>query len=1052
MGKGEKWIIENYEGIVSNCKKGKEGLAIAVRRGTYISIEKVSEDYENILSVSIKYPETSLRIIVCHGPQEDDETEVRQTFFENLAVEVERGRATDETPILVGDLNAKISPTDNDLSADSFNGKMLREMIVQTDLNVVNFQKEAIGKWTRIQQNKKGVAKSVLDYVLVDEMTKSRVVDFIVDEEKCMTPFRTTKTQKSVVTVTHSDHCTITITLDFPKGVVKNKSFKRKVWNLNAEGYAKFKEVSENPMTVNPGTNTNSYYENWLSKLLSLMGQCFTKKTVGRGPNQALNRLSHSRKNIRRILQNESKRGKVQRAVVKKYFEILKKKEMERIERKKAATLKKTISLLTEDEKFSPEGYWKLKKSVSKGKEQVKSASVVCNGNVEVTGEELIKEEYRKEFEFRLRNRVPHDEWKQYTANVNEIMKILLKSEYTVTPLFTLEELRKAISKLRKGKSPGHDQIPAEIFINAGTGLLVELLKVLNQIKAKKVVPEQFNWVDITTIYKNKGSKKELVNYRGIFLTIIVKKILENMVKDRMKEQLEKINKLQGGARSNRSPPDNLFLLYACRDHQIYKNRPLYMTAYDFEQAFDSLWLQDCVLSLRDLGVPLDILHLIYNLNKEAKFTVKTPYGATTRTVVQDIVEQGTVLGPVLCSSSTAEYCGTNTGVAVLDTIVSSLLWVDDTADLSTCKHDAEDSHENAVLFGRKKKTPYSKKKCKTMVINGKKKDLPADLFIENFKLDAVQKIVYLGDVVNSKGSNSDLIADRIQRGKSAMIRTEALVRETRLGVYTISVHLLLYQSLFISAMTFNSQAWSNVKVSEINELEKLQLKCLKKILQVPTSTPNSFTFLEFGQLPVRYILHRNQLTFLYHIVHLDDNDPVKRMWESQRRLKGEKNWWFAVEISMQKYGITLEDVNSKSKDSFKNYIKKKIREEALSDLGKECASKSKTKHLVYDSLNPQDYLNKMYPKQAKAIFQARSSTLDIKEHRPYRFNDLKCRLCHKEDETLQHIVNCGKNDVVDAKVVFDDGISNATCEELVVISLRIVNFLEGLKLNESSS
>ena len=146
------------------------------------------------------------------------------------------------------------------------------------------------------------------------------------------------------------------------------------------------------------------------------------------------------------------------------------------------------------------------------------------------------------------------------------------------------------------------------------------------------------------------------MNYRGIFLTIIVKKIFKNMLKVRMLEQLEKVNKLQGGARSNRSPPDNLFLLYACRDHQMYKNKPLYMTAYDFEQAFDSLWLQDCVLSLRNLGVPLDILHLIYNLNKEAKFTVKTPYGTTSRTGVQDIVEQGTVLGPILCSSSTAEY------------------------------------------------------------------------------------------------------------------------------------------------------------------------------------------------------------------------------------------------------------------------------------------------------------------------------------------------------------------------------------------------------------
>ena len=55
----------------------------------------------------------------------------------------------------------------------------------------------------------------------------------------------------------------------------------------------------------------------------------------------------------------------------------------------------------------------------------------------------------------------------------------------------------------------------------------------------------------------------------------------------------------------------------------------LYITAYDFEQAFDSLWLQDCILSLHALGVPEYILKLIYNLNREAEITVKTPYGLT---------------------------------------------------------------------------------------------------------------------------------------------------------------------------------------------------------------------------------------------------------------------------------------------------------------------------------------------------------------------------------------------------------------------------------------
>ena len=102
LGKGEKWHGDQYEGIVSNCKKGKEGLAVAVRFGTYVSMEKVSNDYDNILAVSVKYPECTLRVIVCHGPQEDDETEIRQSFFENVAVEVERGRASDEIPINTG--------------------------------------------------------------------------------------------------------------------------------------------------------------------------------------------------------------------------------------------------------------------------------------------------------------------------------------------------------------------------------------------------------------------------------------------------------------------------------------------------------------------------------------------------------------------------------------------------------------------------------------------------------------------------------------------------------------------------------------------------------------------------------------------------------------------------------------------------------------------------------------------------------------------------------------------------------------------------------------
>ena len=184
-------------------------------------------------------------------------------------------------------------------------------------------------------------------------------------------------------------------------------------------------------------------------------------------------------------------------------------------------------------------------------------------------------------------------------------------------------------------------------------------------------------------MYKNKGSKKQLKFYRGIFLTIVVSKIFEYLIKDRIETKLNQVNLLQAGSRKNRGGPDNVFLLRACVDHFKLIKKPLFLTAYDFEQAFDSLWLEDCILSLKKLGVEKEYLQLIYNLNKTATVSVQTPYGVTTSFKSDPIVKQGSILGPSWCSSSTGEYCDTNPGVCVGNLVISSLLFVDDIIDLS---------------------------------------------------------------------------------------------------------------------------------------------------------------------------------------------------------------------------------------------------------------------------------------------------------------------------------------------------------------------------------
>ena len=179
---------------------------------------------------------------------------------------------------------------------------------------------------------------------------------------------------------------------------------------------------------------------------------------------------------------------------------------------------------------------------------------------------------------------------------------------------------------------------------------------------------------------------------------------------------------------------------------------------------------------MKNLGVEKEYLQLVYNLNKSASVSVQTPYGETEAFTSDPIVKQGTILGPCVCSTSTAKYCGTNPGVCVGNLVVSSLLFVDDIIDLSVSSEDREIAHANALHFAKRKKVSYSGTKCFSMVVNGKNKVEPPNLQIDDKKVVLrATELAYLGDIFNSKGNNDGLIADRKKRGIKAMVTISAL-------------------------------------------------------------------------------------------------------------------------------------------------------------------------------------------------------------------------------------------------------------------------------------
>ena len=446
--------------------------------------------------------------------------------------------------------------------------------------------------------------------------------------------------------------------------------------------------------------------------------------------------------------------------------------------------------------------------------------------------------------------------------------------------------------------------------------MLEALLIVYNSILMTQTIPSEWNEVVITLLYKNKGLHTDLENYRGIFLTLVASKVFERMLQNRMYDKLLNVSLYQAGSRPNRSPADNLFLLRSSIDYAIYLNRPIYITTYDLKQAFDVLWLQDCILSLDRLGVDRYLLQLIFHLNHQASVSVKTPFGSTDEFYANDIVKQGGVLGPILCSASLAEYCGRNPGIMMGGTSLSTLAYVDDLVDISMTPLDFVKAHDSALLFAKAKKVFYSASKCNSLVVNARSDSALPQLVIGNETVKKVASIIYLGDVFNNRGTNKDLIDDRIARGTKASSGITGFVRDHYFSIHTICVQLILYQFVLIPSMLFNSQAWSCLAKSDIQRLHVFQLRYLKKTLGVRKSTSNPFVHLELGVLPMEQEIHIRQLGFYHHIINLDENDPVKVVLMMMKAIPF-PSWWSNIKSIAKSYTIDLDIAESVSKDNY---------------------------------------------------------------------------------------------------------------------------------------
>ena len=119
------------------------------------------------------------------------------------------------------------------------------------------------------------------------------------------------------------------------------------------------------------------------------------------------------------------------------------------------------------------------------------------------------------------------------------------------------------LKDLKIGKCKDTDNYIFELFKDGvvGTDLRKSLLLMFNRMKHKMIIPECLRKANITILHK-KNDKQDLNNWRGIFVTSVLRALLMKLIYGRTYPLVDtNMSDAQIGARKRKSVRNHLFVL-----------------------------------------------------------------------------------------------------------------------------------------------------------------------------------------------------------------------------------------------------------------------------------------------------------------------------------------------------------------------------------------------------------------------------------------------------------------------------------------------------------
>ena len=427
----------------------------------------------------------------------------------------------------------------------------------------------------------------------------------------------------------------------------------------------------------------------------------------------------------------------------------------------------------------------------------------------------------------------------------------------------TTEGISRMLEKLKVGKAPGPDGIPAMVLHKLSRVVAPSLRAIFQLSYETGEVPDDWRLANVVPIFKD-GDKTDPGNYRPISLTCIACKMMEHIIASSIMTHASRndiLYPLQHGFRAKKSCELQLTGFVSDLLNNMEENKQTDIIITDFSKAFDKVGHKRLLQKMDFYGVRGKNIRWISSFLHNRKQQVVLDGCTSSDAEVRSGVPQGSVLGPCLFLfyiNDLPDQLSSKARLFADDAIMYMTIQAPEDARLLQQDLDTLSS------WSRKWMMELNPRKCHAITVTRKKTRFIHQYSLNGEILDSVSSAKYLGVTITSDLNWKQHISNICQKANNTLAFLRRNVR-----VHSTQLKTTAYQALVRPLLEYGCTVWDPYTVGCIQQLEMVQRRAARYVLNRyhnTSSVSDMLSQLGWASLQKRREIHR--LTMLYKMHH----------------------------------------------------------------------------------------------------------------------------------------------------------------------------------------